>query len=269
MSRIPNLLCIINSKGKSLNLMILKFKARIVSRFTMGDIRFGRYSVRYTDILSVYIEYKDIFVNRIYHFETDNSTPYIIDGGGCIGMSVLYFKSVYPKAKILCFEPDKDIFKILQLNISANNLKDVDLVRAGLAGEQGSVSFQSDGIDGGKITRGSVSKTTTIDTVWLSDYLNKHVDFLKLNIEGQELPVLQEAADKGKLRNVKELVIEYHNWPGEEQRLGKILELLASQGFQYLVHDFDAETNGATKPPFHINPKTTWFCLVYARRMND
>lgn len=263
------ILSVFNSKKNIPLLKILKFKTRISPRFTSGITNLNGYSIRYTDILSLYIEYKDIFVNRIYHFVTDNPTPYIIDGGGCIGMSILYFKSVYPNAKIVCFEPDEEIFKILQSNISANRLTDVDLIQAGLAGEEGSVSFLPDGLDGGKIVNENESKTIAIKTVRLSNYLNKPVDFLKLNIEGQELPVLQEVAEAGKLCNVKELVLEYHNLGGSEQCLGKILNLLSFQGFRYLVHDFDTESCGATKPPFHLTANTTWFCLVYARRIND
>ena len=156
-----------------------------------------------------------------------------------------------------------------QYNISVNHLKNIELIQAGLADKEGLVTFLPDGVDGGKIVGDGEKKSTTIKTVRLSDYLNKSVDFLKLNIEGQELPVLQEAAAAGRLRNVRELVLEYHNWPGAEQRLGKILDLLTSQGFRYLIHDFDAETGAVTKPPFHLHANTTWFCLVYARRMND
>jgi FkbM family methyltransferase len=252
-----------------INWKILKCKTKILPRFTMNHMRFNGYSIRYPDILSLYIEYKDIFVNRIYHFITENPEPYIIDGGGCIGMSILYFKSIYPNAKIICFEPDEEIFKILQYNISINHLTNIDLIEAGLADKRSTVSFLPNGYDGGKIIDREENTTTTINTVRLSEYLNNPVDFLKLNIEGQELPVLQEAAAAGKLRNVRELVLEYHNWPGAEQRLGKILDLLASHGFHYLIHDFDAETCAVTKPPFHLDANTTWFCLVYARRLND
>ena len=268
MSIIHHLLHIMSLKKNIIYCKIFKFKTKVIPRFTIGDMRFNGYLVRYTDIFSIYFEYKDIFVNRIYNFVTENPAPLIIDGGGCIGMSVLYFKSIYPNAKIICFEPDEKIFKILQFNISVNNLTDVTLIKAGLASEECSARFLSDGLDGGKIID-SEDSTTTINTVRLSDYLDMPVDFLKLNIEGQELPVLQEAAATGRLQNVRELVLEYHNWPGKEQCLGKILELLNFQGFEYLVHDFDAETNGVTKPPFHMTSKTTWFCLVYARRMND
>lgn len=232
-----------------------------------GRIILNGLQVHYTDIVSLYMEYKDIFVHRIYHFETTNAKPYIIDGGGCIGMSVLYFKSVYPEARIISFEPDREIFNILQTNVMANRFKNVELVQAGLAAEAGEVSFVSDGLDGGKICDSRVGKAT-IRTVTLSDYLDSPVDFLKLNIEGQELPVLEEAAASGRLRNVRELVLEYHGWAGGEQGLGAILILLDREGFRYLVHDFDTETCGASKPPFRVTSATTWFCLVYARRIN-
>lgn len=256
-----------HSQSNAFHLAHLADVAHKAPRYRPGEICFGEFRVAYTDMLSWYMEYKDIFVNRIYHFETNTPSPYIVDGGGYIGMSVLYFKSVYPEARIVCFEPDEDIFKVLQANVVANCLKNVELVQAGLADTAGVVSFQPDGADGGRITHGQGSKAT-VKTVRLSDYLTTQVDFLKLNIEGQELPVLEEAAS-GRLRNVRELVLEYHGWPHGKQCLGDILTLLDRQGFRYLVHDFDAETCAASKPPFRLAPQTTWFCLVYARRMDD
>lgn len=81
--------------------------------------------------------------------------------------------------------------------------------------------------------------------------------------------MLQETADSGRLHNVRELVLEYHGWPHGEQRLGDILALLDRRGFRDLVHDFDAETCAASKPPIRLTPHTTWFCLVYTCRMDD
>jgi FkbM family methyltransferase len=245
-------------------LTCLRLRSLWMPRHRPGKIQLNGLQINYTDILSLYMEYKDIFVHRIYHFEAKNTKPYIVDGGGCIGMSVLYFKSVYPDARIISFEPDGEIFNNLQTNVMANGFKNVELIQAGLAAEAGEVSFVSDGSDGGKICGGRESNTT-IRTVTLSDYLDSPVDFLKLNIEGQELPVLEEAAASGRLRNVRELVLEYHGWEGGEQRLGPILMLLDREGFRYLIHDFDAETCGASKPPF-CTKSATWFCLVYARR---
>ena len=94
----------------------------------------------------------------------------------------------------------------------------------------------------------------------LSRHLKRTVDFLKLNIEGAELSVLQEC---GKLlQNVKSTVIEYHGFPHLGDRLHEILSILHNNGFRYIIHDFDNETNANSKPPFDITCNTRYFLLV-------
>src|SRR5262249_62206976 len=52
--------------------------------------------------------YDQIFVREIYRFESSDDAPFIIDGGANIGASVLYFKKLYPKSRIIAFEPDPE-----------------------------------------------------------------------------------------------------------------------------------------------------------------
>lgn len=251
---------------KELAIKLLKSRMHGAPSHKQGHIKYGKYHINYTDMLSLYIEYKDIFIREIYRPNTTKSAPIIIDGGSCIGISVLYFKLLYPNAKIICFEPDPEIYKILQQNITQNNIADTELVMSGLAETTGVAYFEPDGSDGGKIV--DANKSTQINVVKLSDYITTHVDFLKLNIEGKELPVLLEIESANKLKDIDELVIEYHGWYNDTQKLGDILNLLARNGFRYMIHDFDSETNGVTKPPFHLMPNTTWFCLIYATKVN-
>jgi FkbM family methyltransferase len=249
-----------------LRLRRLKRLAEKTPRFSPGRIRIDRLDLAYTDLLSLYMEYKDIFVRRIYHFQPPAGSPRIIDGGGCIGMSALYFKRVCSDARIICFEPDETALSVLRRNLAANGAGDVEVLPAGLAAEDGTAAFVPDGSDGGRIAAEGDSPVI-IRTTRLSPYLDAEVDFLKLNIEGQELPVLQEVEAAGRLRQVRELVLEYHGWAGAPQRLGEILHLLDRNGFRYLVHDFDNQTCPASKPPFRITPRKTWFCLVYGLRV--
>lgn len=211
------------------------------------------------------MQYKDEFIRQIYYFKAKRPDPLIIDGGSNIGMSILYFKRLYPLARIIGFEPDPSIFRLLEGNMNRNSIQGVDLINAGLGAESGSATFAPDGSAGGQIIDGSGGITVRQER--LSDYLHEPVDFLKLNIEGAELAVLEEAENSNRLGNIREMVLEYHGWGGKGQKLGPILDLLDRQGFRYLLHDFDDETNNASKPPFRLEPKTTWFCLVYARRL--
>lgn len=230
-------------------------------------VKFLDYRIRVTDGVNFYVQCKDEFIQRIYHFESSRPDPLIIDGGSNIGMSILYFKRSYPQARIIGFEPDPNVFRILNENLKSNNITDVELVEAGLGAEAGTVGFAADDRAGGQFDLTQNSHTVQVER--LSDHINEEVDFLKLNIEGQELAVLKELAAAAKLRNIREMVIEYHGWAGGDQLLGDLLVLLNQSGYRYLVHDFDAETGDATKPPFQINPGVPWFCLVYGKRVGE
>jgi FkbM family methyltransferase len=245
----------------------LRRSVRRAPRHRPGIVRFDGYDVAYTDLLSFYMEYKDIFRQGIYHFGPQRADARIIDGGGCIGMSVLYFKSICPGARVTCFEPDADLLSVLRRNMQVNGLRDVEIVPAGLAGRAGRLRFRPDGVDGGRVVEDG-DGAACIDTVPLSRYLDEPVDLLKLNIEGQELAVLSEAEAAGRLGNVNQTIIEYHGWPGGPQCLDRILAILDRQGFRYVIHDFDGQTCGGSKPPFRVSEKTTWFCLIAAWRMD-
>jgi len=226
----------------------------------LGDLR-----VRITDGPNAYMQYKDVFVRGIYRFTTDNPEPLIIDGGGNMGLSILGFKRDHPRARVLAFEPDVALCSLIRENLERNGLADgVEIIEAGLAGSRGTLSFASDGSAGGQISAGG---TQAIRVEPLSAWLDRNVDFVKLNIEGQELDVLAECEASGKLRQVERFVIEYHGWAGGPQKLGDLLNLLDRNGYRYLLHDFDAETCGVTKPPFRHRPHADWFCLVFAQRI--
>lgn len=228
------------------------------------------FGVRINDGPNYYMLYKDIFVNRYYHFEAQRPDPFILDGGGNIGMSVLYFKHVYPASRIVTFEPDTDVLPYLRENIDRNRIAGVEIVPAALGTRTGPATFRGDGKYGGTLADVSAgvpadgAPTYDVPCVRLRDYLHEPVDFLKLNIEGAEWDVLADSEPL--LAGVRELVVEYHHLPGLPRTLHRILELLDRCGFEYLINDFDAETNPGARPPFRLTPNRRYFLLVYARR---
>lgn len=229
------------------------------------------YIVRVHDGSICYHLYNDIFVNRIYAFESQRPDPLILDCGSNMGMSVLYFKHIYPRARIIGFEPDPVIFPYLKENVALNRLTDVQLHGAAVAGKKGLLRFYSDGLVGSSLEEhlgGEVPAGWTryeVPVVRLRDYLEEPVDFLKMNIEGAEWDAVQDSQDR--LRQVREMVIEYHHLPGLPRTLHKILEVLHREGFEYAVSDFGLAAYGNAAPPVRLDDETRYFRHVYARRM--
>lgn len=230
------------------------------------------YRVRINDGLNYFTLYKDIFVRRIYHFEARRPDPLILDGGSNIGMSIIYFKNVYPRARVISFEPDVEIFPYLEENVTRNSLNDVSLIPKAIAGREETRTLYADGRYGSSLAGhppdhfSESRRTYEVSCVRLRDYLTEPVDFLKMNIEGAEWEVMEDSEDR--LRQVEEMVIEYHHLPDLPRTLHQILTLLNRQRFEYLINDFDSETNLEVCPPFHLTPRSRYFLLIYARRLD-
>ncbi|WP_163350656.1 FkbM family methyltransferase [Desulfovibrio sp. JC010] len=240
---------------------------RIGSRKRYGDwhVKFYNLNIFCHDLLALHIAIKDIFIQRIYDFSSDKDSPVVIDGGSHIGLFSLYAKLKYPKANIIAFEPDENNLKLLMKNLFSNGFKDVQVVPAGLYESDGELAFSSTPNDGSNLF--ATETNTVVKVVKLSPYLKTHVDILKLNIEGAEWGVLKEAGNL--LRNVKEIIMEYHGFPELGQSLHNILALLDSSGFRYAMHDFDSMTNPATKPPMNLSATTRFYQLVKGVRLDD
>jgi len=239
---------------------------------TSGVERVLDYAVRINDPHNFYTLYKDIFVHRIYHFDAQRQDPLILDCGSNIGMSVLYFKHVYPGARVIGFEPDPVVCPCLEENVRRNALAGVRCLQAGVAGREGMLAFYSDGKCGSSLAANMSDgpprgwQKHEVPCVRLRDYLAEPVDFLKMNIEGAEWEVLADSEDL--LPNVREMVVEYHHFPGLPRRLADILALLQRTGFDYLINDLDPASNSAVVPPFRLTPQTRYYLLIYAKRMD-
>lgn len=264
---------IVNGAGRRrVRWHLARVRRKVWSEKAGSLVRCRDYWVRINDGPNFYVLYKDIFVHRIYHFEAQRPDPVILDCGSNIGMSILFFKQMYPRARILGFEPDPAIFPYLEENITRNGLPDVKLVQAAVAGREGMLTFWSDGKYGSCLAEDLPGHFPagwakyTVPCVRLREYLTGPVDFLKMNIEGAECAVLADSADR--LRRVREIVLEYHHLPELPRTLHRILTLLHEAGFEYLVNDFDGETNAVVRPPFCLSPDTRYYLLVYARRLD-
>lgn len=209
----------------------LEEKANNLPRYTEANlILFGKL-IGIVDNASYKFMYKEIFENEVYKFSSNNKKPYILDCGANIGLSIIYFKQVHPNAEIIAFEPDKKIYRILTKNIQAFNFNNVTLINEACWNEDTLLKFYSEGADGGRAANYFDHECIVeVKATRLRKYLNRKVDFLKIDIEGAEYEVIKDVYDL--LLNVDKLFIEFHSFHNKVQMLPEILSLLKQSGFR-------------------------------------
>lgn len=210
-------------------------KIKNTPRFTIGETSILGKPLQYSDSVSFLFIYNEVFKKEVYRFRSNLQSPYIIDAGANIGLSVIYFKQLYPSAEIIAFEPDSTVYDILEYNIDSFDFKDVKLIKKGLWNSVTTLNFYSEGADGGRIaTSIDREKLIEVQTDRLYKYLDRRVDFLKIDIEGAEYRVLEDSQDY--LENVQNIFVEFHSFIGKEQYLPELLNLLKKAGFRLNIN---------------------------------
>jgi FkbM family methyltransferase len=220
------------------------------------------YRVHIIDSASFLSMYRLIFVTQVYWFSAHSSNPTILDCGANIGLSVIFFKRLYPESNVIAFEPDPAICTVLRENIAKNRLEHVEVVESAVWTQRGSLNFVPDHADGGKIIRENSEITSRVTSVRLRDYLVTPIDLLKMDIEGAEIDVLADCADS--LRQVRSIILEYHSYASQAQRLDELLKLLREEGFRYYFNPEQPWLNPFS--PITVDYGIDQLFLIYAVR---
>jgi FkbM family methyltransferase len=212
-------------------------RVRRVAHLDPHRVRVLDWSVAYSDYDAVVHLFEEIFIRHHYPFGARRPRPLVVDCGANIGMSVLYVKSLAPQAEILAFEPEPTAFRLLVENMHSNGIGGVECVQLAVAKEAGrrilrtaapahaGASIEFDGVGWTEIE---------VEAVRLSDRIGgRRVDFLKLDVEGSELAVLDDLSEAGVLDQVDEIALEHH--PRRATDLPVLLQILASAGFEYRI----------------------------------
>jgi FkbM family methyltransferase len=216
-------------------------------RYTPGAIAIPNWDLHYVDARSLLSCFETIVVKRWNDFSCSNPVPTILDCGANIGVASIHYKRLFPNAKITAFEPDPRACERLRRNLISNGAEDVEVVEAAVWTESGEVAFFSEGADANRIIGSDediselISLTAEgckcrVRTVRLADYLQKNVDFVKLDIEGAESSVISDCAPY--LRNVASIVIEFHLTNSMPNALATVVSALADSGFSVSVGSY-------------------------------
>lgn len=216
-------------------------QAQRVPRYTLGEINLAGYRIGYTDLLTICPQWHDIFVRQSLRFEFDGASPRILDCGANIGLTSLFFKRLYPNARITAYEADPAIAQVMQKNFDRNGAADIEAVQAAVWVNDGTISFCSEGSDSGAIDTFSPKdhgENLEVPSIRLREVLaREQIDVLKLDIESAELAVLQDCSDV--LRNVSTLLLDVHEFDPQSRSLSAIADLLAASGFVYSLDELN------------------------------
>jgi FkbM family methyltransferase len=241
-------------------------------RYSPGTIELLGHRLNYVDLLTLVPQWEDTFVRELHAFRTDEPAPRILDCGANVGLVTLYYKRRFPSARISAFEADPDIAQVLSLNVSENNLSEVDVVAAAVWIENGDVSFVAEGSDAGSVAseyHGNATRMVSVRAIRLRDILAQEdrVDLLKLDIEGAEHRVLADSEPE--LHRVRAIAVELHEFDSVDRKSPATLSLLERTGFRYAHGGVLPVTSRGNHPPAadpFPAPSHEWVERIYAWR---
>ncbi|HWS15237.1 MAG TPA: FkbM family methyltransferase [Candidatus Methylomirabilis sp.] len=162
--------------------------------------------------------------------------PVILDLGSNIGLTIVHYKYLHGGSRIIGVEMDEGNFELARRNVSG--LGDVELLHNAVSVREGTVSYSglekedafrilpaAEGHATGHLKRvGSVTIPSIISRYGLS-----RIDFVKMDIEGEEENVLAPGCDLSWLAVVGSMNIEIH---GDASLTGSVLAVLERHGFR-------------------------------------
>lgn len=151
----------------------------------------------------------EMFVRKQYAVPGDVRS--IVDVGGNIGASALYFLLYAPRAHIYVLEPNPDLFARLELSFAHEPR--ITLVNAAVAVADGEVTFyqNQNHLSGSLIERAGTSRAIAVRSITLDSLCRDlgiaRIDLLKFDIEGGEYEMLKGLSERVE---VNEMIGELH-----------------------------------------------------------
>jgi FkbM family methyltransferase len=197
-----------------------------------------RFVERYRDY-----EYESLSSEILLNYLPPKGT--FLDIGAHYGYYTLLAKTSFPQSRCISIEPVSENFKVLKKNLRINGLSDVETHNAAASDSKGVSSFNiTEASDSGgfyehpltKVMKQIDMQTISVDSV-IGD---RHVDFIKIDVEGHEIAVLNGMKKTIKQNDRLVLLVEFN--PKVLIKAGvepeALLDTIDLLGFEtYLVDD--------------------------------
>lgn len=206
---------------------------------------------------------EEIFINEHYYCDFDKKQIRIVDCGGNIGISAIWFALKIPNSKIEVYEADSTLSSIIKRNCTVAKVDNrITIVSKAVSKKSGTLFFDSDGDDRGCIS----NKGTVVPCIDIAEIIGDHLDLLKMDIEGAEHDCFERLAETGLLNIPNRIVAEIHLEGDDCERLERILELLRKFGFCCSLRgELATWTGPSVRPsPFRVVGNNKMFLHLYA-----
>ncbi|MEM5791996.1 MAG: FkbM family methyltransferase [Candidatus Aenigmatarchaeota archaeon] len=157
----------------------------------------------------------EIFFDKAYNpngFEIKDGDT-VIDIGGHIGVFSLY-ASTFTRNKIICFEPIKENFNLLNENIRINNKKNIKAYNLAVCNQKKLKIFLNENNTGGHSYFDKSKKYETVNCITLEEIFKiekiEKCNFMKIDCEGCEYDVLLKAP-KNIIDKIEKISMEIHD----------------------------------------------------------
>jgi len=187
----------------------------------------------------------DIFHFGLYDLPIKTNNPIIVDIGGFLGDSAIYFTKKYPSSSVYIFEPNKIIFPLLQLNLS-HNVKDMSRLHVfNTAVMKNPSKSQSIYYSKSLLANASLypEHLATTDKIYTDKIqvisFNKilsnlhHIDLLKVDAEGSEYELMP--CIYSNFQKIESFIIEVHFSNNTLDKIKNIYMLLNKLSKHYLI----------------------------------
>ena len=153
----------------------------------------------------------EIFIKKEYITKV-KSPRYIFDIGSNVGISVIFFKVLYPESVIYAFEPDPTTFEKLKRNTS--QFSNVFLYNWAISNSDSDIDYYvniESSMSSSMYKRSSFQKVIKIKSKTISSLVRElnvpKIDLLKFDIEGAEFVAFD---NKDNIKNIEYLIGEVH-----------------------------------------------------------
>jgi FkbM family methyltransferase len=158
----------------------------------------------------------------------------VLDIGSYQGALPIYLRKIKNnKKRIICFEPIRENYLVLEENLKLNKIDDAEIIKKGVWNKSEKVKFDSQGETSSISKEGKVLlEVTDLDSELKKLNISpKEISLIKMDIEGAEIEALEGM--KGILKKGSPfLAIASYHWRDDKQTYKKVEEILKKAGYK-------------------------------------